>query len=304
MARQKEKTVAFYQVTLNAQATVRVPVVDWAEALQLVAELPMEERTHDGTTIYDPHLSPGALPVLGVHELLNPAFMSRIGEKGITDLMDEAEAEDQGHFANSTGIAFLPIGNVVGVVTGDARSPRPPKVITDFLTRHIPQGPGVHWMARPVMDTNKIARLRDESSGVVAFESRIRTVRDLFKPSDGDGVAMFADQLAERLGGDVVIDISVSLAPEARSRTVTQRFKDLVVGDLPRVAQDPDSKSKVKALLGDGVQETLDLVAHRLTATFEIDVAVRESLRFSALIDNLKDVSGSMEDRVKQLLEG
>ncbi|MBN0039344.1 hypothetical protein JN535_04040 [Cellulosimicrobium cellulans] len=303
MSKLKEKVVAFYQVYLSAKAISRTPVIDWGEALALVAELPMRERTHE-ETIYDPHLDPGALPVLGVHEVLNPAFMSRIGDEAITDVMDDLEATDSGRFANSTALAFLPIGNVVAVVTGDNRSPKPPKVIIDFLRRHLPQDPGVHWVARPVMDTNKIARLRDESEGVVAFESRIRTTRDLFKPEDSDGVAKFVDEIAQRIGGDVIVDVSVRLAPHARNRSAKQRFRDVVVADLPRVAHDPDSRTKARAVLGDGVEEVLDLVAHRLVATFDVDAAARESLRFSALIENLKDVSGSMEDTVKQLLEG
>jgi hypothetical protein len=305
----KEKRVAFWQVHVLDQAQRRTPVVDWRELMQGIAGLDMSELRHDDI-VYDPHLTDDAV-LLGVHEILNPAFMSQIDLAGktITDLMDDHESTTESEqdappaLANSTALCFLPVGNAVAVVTGSATSPRPPKVITDFLNAHAPQGKGAVWVAEAIMDRADITRFKEESQGVVRFEATINTVREVFRPDDSHGVARYADELADRTGGDVIVDIVVRLPPEARSRSVKARLGDLVRDDLERIVANPKSKAKVTALLPGGVEEELNLVASRLGATIEVDPKATESLRFSTLLDHLEEVSVEMEEKVRELLE-
>lgn len=298
----KPKTVSFYQVRLLAEARAYPPKVEWAEAVARVAALPMAERTHD-RVVYDVPPTSGDAPIVAVHEVLDPAFMSRIGSESITDLMGEAEAADAGRFANSTAIAFLPVGNAVAVIKGGTSSPRPPAVIKQFLERHLPQGENVHWDAQPLLDRAKIKQFREEAKGAVGFSSRIRTVRDLFSPDESDGIAKYADQLAQRTHGDVIIDISVRLAPESRTGRARRALRDMVLNDLPRVVNDPSTRAKVFAVLDGDVEEELSLVAHRLAAKVEIDQSTTESRLFSALLAHLEDVSATMEDRVREIVE-
>lgn len=304
MAGVKEKSVGFFQVGILSEAQRRTPVVDWIAVLTEVAGRPMSERIHGGV-VYDPHIEDG-VALVGVHALLKPDFMTSIDSAGarITDLMDSAEASGLSRLAHSTALYFLPVGNAVAVATGTNNSPKPPKVITEFLTLNVPLPSGASWTATPIMDTDKVRRFRDESQGAASFDTRISTVRSVFEPDETQGIARFADQIAERIGGDVTIDISVRVAPQSRSRSVTQRFRDLIISDLPRVLANPGSRTKVNALLPDGVEEEMNLVAARLAATIEVDTSVSESLRFSALMTHLRDVGAEMEDHVRQLLEG
>lgn len=300
----KDKAVGFFQISVLSQAQRRPVVIDWGAELRRVAALPMTERQHD-STVYEPNVEEGKLPLLGVHALLKTAFMSNIDSETatISDLMEDAASQKK-RLANSTAIAFLPIGAVVAVATGSNSSPKPPAAVKAFLDAHIPLSPGDHWDVQPLMDTAKIQQFRDEASGAQAFETRLTTVRDLFAPEESDGIVRFADELAKRIGGDLIVEFSVRLAPEASNRSVRQKFRDLVIGDLPRVASNPKSRSKVTAVLEGGVQEELNLVASRLAATIQVDDSVTETMRFSALMDHLRDVSGEMEDRVKLLIEG
>jgi len=300
----KDKAVGFFQITVLSQAQRHPVAIDWNAELRRVAALPMTERQHD-STVYEPNVEDGKLPLLGVHALLKTAFMSNIDSETatISDLMEDAASQNK-RLANSTAIAFLPIGGVVAVATGSNSSPKPPAAVKTFLDAHIPLRAGDHWDVQPLMDTAKIQQFRDQASGAQAFETRLTTVRDVFSPESSDGIVRFADDLADRVGGDLIVEISVRLAPEASNRTVRQQFRDLVLGDLPRVASNPKSRTKVTAILEGGVQEELNLVAARLAATIQVDDSVTETMRFSALMDHLRDVSGEMEDRVKLLIEG
>lgn len=303
MAVTKTKSVGFYQVLVNANGTLERPVIDWRAVLRRVGAKDVPDRTHDGV-VYDPHVTDSAA-LLGVHALIKPDFMSHIGANGsITDLMDKAEGAGVEQLANSTAVSFLDVGNAVAVATGTTHSPKPPRVVVDFLERHHPLPEGRHWTAQPIMDTAKIKQFRDQTNGAARFESRITTVRDLFQPEASTGIVKFADQLADRIGGDVIVDLVVRLAPGSQSRSIKQRFRDLVLGDLPRIGANPQSRSKVTALFENGAEEELNLVAARLADTIEVDPDVSESLRFSALLEHLDDVGARMKDRVRELLEG
>lgn len=290
----------------------------WEELLQKVAELTMEERTVDGL-IYEPTLlDRGTL--MGMHKPLNPDFMSRIDSEAgsIADFMDrggatEAEGDnDQGaeagavkpeRFANSTAVYFLPIGNVIAISLGNREAPRANRLAA-FLDEFLPpESPNASWRIEALVDNDEILKLK-EAKGVVQFSTRFNTSRNLFSEDAAQpGIYTFAEKMAAQIGGDLELTIDVKLTPEARNRSNKGKLMQMLMRDLPRLTG-KDSKASAKALLEEGVEEQLSLVAHSLAADFEINKLAMESHQFSELLKALGDVGDEMHTRVKTILDG
>lgn len=301
MTRAAGKTVAFWRIHLSAQGRANHAHVDWIEALGRIAALPQSERRHE-EIVYDVNVSGHAYPIVAVHEALDHSFMSRIEDERVSDVVDEMDAETS-KLANSTAIAFLGVGNVVAVVRGNGKAPQPPRVIETFLKAHLPQRQGVHWVVAPLFAPNQIAKLRD-ANGVVEFETRLETVKDLFSPVESDGILRYADELAQRVGADIVIEMKVRLASGSRGREATGKMHGMVMGDIPRVAADQRSRTKARALFGDGIEEQLSLVTHRMTTTIELNANDVSGIRFSGLVQKLVDVSAQQENDIRTIIGG
>lgn len=299
----KDINVTFYRALMLEKGSKRqAETLDWPAVLSTVAKMTLAELTNDDI-IYDV-LPERELPIVGVHRVLNTDFMTSIdyATKTITDLMEDAETDERAkRFAHTTAMAFLPEGNVVAIASTSTNSPRAPKVLTDFLTHALPQPAGAHWMADPLLEPNKVAQLK-QAKGVERFEARIDSVKEIFDVDGDYGIASYADELAERLGGDVIIDLSIRLAPHSKASVPARRFLETVVSTLTRV--DHRKKATAKAVLPDGATEELNLVASRFAATMPVMVDTSERMRYSALLDGLESVSVEMKTRVSELLRG
>jgi len=298
------KNATFWQASILFQGRKSPVVANWNKILEPVASSTRIELTHE-SIVYDLHLNNYVFPVLGVHKVLNTAFMSRLGETEITDLMDELDQNDAHRFAYSTAITFLPVAGVIAVATGSSQSPKPAKVITDFLATHVSQGEGKFWAVDPLMDRDKIARLRDYARGVVSLSTRIDTANTLFKPDPNDGIAKYTEQLKQRIGADVVVELKVSIPREHRTRTASQKFKDLVLVDIPRIVYDKGSKTAVQAIFPDGIEditEHLNLVARRFAVEFSIPLSETESQSFTNLTNHLVELCKEVEPEIRSLV--
>ncbi|GAB2471206.1 hypothetical protein [Xylanimonas ulmi] len=300
----RPKSVTFWRLWVLSQAQRRPPGdTNWTARLEAIAAHTLDERTVDGK-IYDPRVSDGKA-LLGIHAPLKPDFMTTIDlkTKTVSDLM--SDDDDSAPFANSTAAMFLPPGNVVAVITGNQSSPKAQSV-EKFLEELVPLPTGDRWKIEPLMDHGQLVKLQKEAQGAVAFSSRFSTAVDLLSPESEapEGMVSFADRIASRVGGDIEVTIEIKLTPESRNRSTSKRMLDLIKGDVPRLVRDRGSKTKATAVLPGGVEEELELVAHRLAATVDIDETASESRRFSALLDYLTRVGGEMEGKVRELLEG
>lgn len=307
----KTKHAGFHRAYILQDGARRDPgEQDWADLLQRVAGLTIEERTVK-EIVYEPAslLSGGTL--LGMHKPINPDFMSTIDSKAgkIADLMKATDDTDDGddgpsdRFANSTAVCFLPVGNVFAVALGNTMAPRAGQ-IAHFLDEFLPpEVKGAFWKTEALVDDDEIRKLR-QAKGLVAFSSKFNTARHLFNVDDhGSGVVSFGERIAQRVGGDVEITIEVKLKPAARNTSVKQKMLDLLMSDLATLAG-KGSNAKAKALMSQGIEEELSLVEHNLAADFEIDKLGSESHQFSELLQALGDVSAEMETKVKSILEG
>ena len=307
----KTKHAGFHRAYILQDGARRDPgEQDWADLLQRVAGLSLEDRTV-GDIIYEPASLLSAGILLGMHKPINPDFMSTINSKAgkIADFMkatvttDEEDDLSPERFANSTAVCFLPVGNAFAVALGNTMAPRANQ-IAHFLDEFLPpEQKGAYWKTEPMVDDDEIRKLR-QAKGLVEFSSRFNTSRNLFNmDTESSGVVSFGERIAQRVGGDVEISIEVKLKPAARNTSVKQKMLDLLMTDLQTLAG-KGSNAKAKALMPDGIEEELSLVEHNLAADFEIDKLGNESHQFSELLQALGDVSAEMETKVKSILEG
>lgn len=324
MARTKTKQITFHRLYLVDEGRRKDPTgVDWRAQLQGITSLSWEARTVDGV-VYDPHLEADHV-ILGVHSPIKSDFMSKLdpSTESVTDVLSDEEesSEEDGapsgqedvetsrgasvkidNFANSTAVLFMATGNVVALAKGSNSSPGTDAVV-DFLTALLPQGPGSHWKIEPLIAPAHIDALGSRAQGAVEFSTTFSTSRGLYAPDETGGLVSYADDIANRLGADIEVKIEVKLAAESKSLTAASRLLTMIRQSMPRVNAKAN-RTKARVVLADGLHEELDLVAHRLAHTVDIDESVSESRRFTGLMDHLRIVSGEMESTVKVLVNG
>ncbi|WP_156380289.1 hypothetical protein [Arthrobacter sp. Soil762] len=297
------KKAAFYRAYILKDAARQDPQErDWTAFLSGVAKLPFTERVIDDIVFEPSKFSDGW--VLGIHKPINTDFMTRVNAKTgrIADLLDDPEAGDGG-LSHSTAVYFTGLGNVFALTGGGGNSSPRSNAVADFLQEFAPPAEGSFWKTEPVMTKDQIEQLR-ASKGLVEFTSRFSTAQSLFTADDDDtGLVGFAEKLAVRVGGDLEISIQLRLPAESRNKSVKEKLRNLVLGDLPRLAG-KGTGAKAKAVLAEGVEEEISLVAHRLAEDFEIGKLGPESRQFSELMQALLNVGAQMEDRVTTILEG
>ncbi len=298
---QKPKRAYFHRAYVLRDGKRQDPVErDWSDFLKRVGTVSFDKRTVNDHIFEPSQLTSGAL--LGIHKPINTDFMSQINSKvqSVEDMMKSSD-EPEG-FAYSTAIHFLGIYNVFALSRGDSHSPNA-NIVASFLDEFAPPGQGAFWKTEPVIDGDQLSKFRS-ATGVVSFSSKFSTARNLFTDdAPQTGISSLVDRVADYIGGDIEISINVKLPPESRSKSVKTKLLDLILKDLPRVAG-KDSGATSKAVLADGMEEELSLVAHRLAEDFEITKLPQESHQFSELLKSLYDVSDAMQTRVKAIIEG
>lgn len=296
--------VHFYRASVLERGGRRSRQVDWVDKIEAVGALPLAERKHEDD-VYDVHTYDDMV-LVGAHRVINTDFMTQIDASrgSITDLMDEAaDAAGLRQFAHTTVMAFLPKHNAVAVVRGGTQSPRALSAVQTFLTRHLPQDAGATWHADPLIIPDKTSELR-RAKGVLSFEGRFETARMLDDPEPGRaGLASHVDGYADSVGGELIIDVKVRIAPGYRNAQTAQSARDLLLKDLPRL-MGGGKKVTARALYSDDSTEILDIIAGTLTSSIEMGDDPLESRRFTSLLEGLRNVSIEMQDEVDRLVEG
>lgn len=101
-----------------------------------------------------------------------------------------------------------------------------------FLDTFAPAGEGAHWKSAPLMQGDDIRKLRN-SRGISLFRSKFSTKRSFFDADSAQvGISAFASQIADCIGGDVDVEVTIKPEPEARGQAKFKNFPSLVVPDL------------------------------------------------------------------------
>ena len=308
----REKRARFFRAyILDNGARVDVNQVDWQAVLENVSLLEKVDRTTVEGVRFEAY-SIGDTFLLGVHKPLDPNFLSQEDPdtSSIVDIMNTAGAGDDEREApklfNSTGVLFLPIGNVFALTQGGVGAKKQ-GAVRDFMDKHANPGPGRHWMVEPLIDESQIEEFRG-ANRAKAVETVIDSKRLLLDengniPVEAGGIASLPDRLAVAIGGDVKITMKVELLPESRNLNTQKNLYDQVRSGLARLIE-PKAATRVTTVLDDGTNEVLELAAHDLASSFEVDATESEVMQFSTLMAHLSSVGAEMEDRVRAIIEG
>lgn len=295
------KKALFFQVFALQDGATSAPIIPWADALENLRTLASPERFHEGT-LYELHrLSDEAMPVVGVHKGLRHDFLTSIGEASVEDALEGSVRDQDGKLlAHSTAIVILPDLNVVAVTRGSMSSPQAPGVVEELLKLFVSSD--TRWHVTPLPDPDKIEALR-QAEGIIEFSTKMTTVRNLFTPDSATGVIALGDEFAEKLGGDIEIDIVVKLSKEARvNKGIRETFRRYVLADLPRVATDAKNRPKALAVLPDGLTQELNLTAEKMSIDVQLAQTDLAERRFSDLVNALRNVVGEQQTRIRDIL--
>lgn len=297
------KKASFFQAVILADGKKQHPPArDWNKDLEKIAtSTKLKDRKIDDR-IFDP-VEVGGQYLLGIHKPLKTDFMSTIDENAssVTDFLETDDAAAS-RFAQSSAVLFTKHNHIFAIALGHQHGPRHASVQA-FLTKYFPLDPGAHWVIEPFMDKAQLQKLQ-KAKGLIEFSTNFTTQRDLFVEDEaGEGVVTFAERLANAVGADVEVKIQVTLPAGHRGAASRKGLLSVFRKDL-RKTTGSDSNAKVRAVIEEGVEEELNLVAHKLAEEFELPELGSERRQFSNLLAGLQSVSAEMDDRVRQIIEG
>lgn len=308
----REKSARFFRAyILDNGSRVDVNQVDWQAVLGAMLKLEKADRTTAEGTRFESY-PVGDSFLLGIHKPLDPNFLSQEDPDtdSIVDIMSKAGAGEEQREApklfNSTGVLFFAVGNAFALTQGGVGAKKQ-GAVREFMDKHANPGSGKHWKVEPLIDESQIDVFRG-ASRAKAVETVIDSKRLLLDdsgniPVEAGGIASLPDQLAVAIAGDVKITMKIELLPESRNLKTQKNLYDQVRSGLARLIE-PKAATKVTTVLDDGTNEVLELAAHDLAATFEVDATESEVMQFSSLMQHLSSVGSEMESRVRAIIEG
>lgn len=302
MAKNETKNASVFEAKLLSRGSYRrLSPRSWDEALRKIREdYSLSEREIDG--IYFDPVEQGGKFLLGMHRPVDGAFKTLIDENtsSISDVLPD-EVTDR-RWAESSAVLFSETHHVF-IYAGGGRQGPPAGAVVSFLNHFFPGGKGEHWRVEPYLDRPQIDRLK-QAKGLIQFSSRFSTQRDLFTSHHaGEGPAAFADRIAEAVGQDIELEITIKLPKQSRGRQATRKLLELIRGDLSRTVRE-NSNAKAEAIIDDELTEELSLVAHKMAAKFELNIEDTEQRLFTDLLQGLVEVAPELNSRIQKIEQG
>lgn len=293
------KQASFFQaVILKDGVKKHPPARNWKQELKRILDsTKLSEREVDGL-YFDPIEVNGDF-LLGIHKPLKTNFLSNIDPdaNSIKDVLPD-DLKDQ--YAHSSAVMFTKHNHVFALALGHTNAPRHTSV-EKFLNTYYPRGDGEHWAIEPFMDRAKLKQFQD-AKGAIDFSTKFMTQRDLLEEDmEEESLTRIGDQIATAIGSDVEIKITISLPPGYRSRVSMKSLQRFAKRDL-RTTAAKGTNARARAIVSEGVEEELHLVAHKLAAEFDLPQIASERQQFSQLLKGLQSVRSEMDDRVEQLI--
>lgn len=279
---------------------IHPPTRDWnGELEELKLKTNLKDRLIEGLYFDPVRVSNGFL--LGVHKPLKTNFLSTIDAE--TDSISDVLADELGDsYAHSSAVMFTGHNHIFALALGHTNAPRH-TCIEKFLSTYYPRPQGEHWVIEPFMDKAKIKQFQG-AKGAIDFSTKFTTKRDLLDDDLAENsLTHIGDQIAEAIGSDVEIKISISLPEGYRNAMSMKSLQQFMKRDL-RVTTAAGTNAKARTLISEGVEEELHLVAHKLAAEFDLPQISSERQQFSQLLEGLHSVREEMNNRVKDLTEG
>jgi hypothetical protein len=298
-----KRKIAFYTIQRRRRDFVeRVPKdtsLDWAQLLLEFSQKTWTER-HNDSTFYSVDMTK-RFPILEIAESLDMKFLAQLDEEHqkVSDLADAGIADGKLKLAQMSAVLFYPKHDIVAFVTG---SGRPAVRIVDVFLNTYMHADSFEWELTPLFTPSGLEEFKENMVGVQRFETRFSTQRELLSTEHSPNpIQGFADNVADGIGADVNITISVSIPTAAKTLSASKKLKQLLLKAVPFIAQQ-DKRIEVRGTTVGNILTDLNLLAHPLTHTADLTNTVQPR-QFSQLVDTLVDVCGEKENEVYELAE-
>lgn len=276
--------------------------LSWAKLFAELEGMDAKDRVFEGVFV-DP-IRRGDSLLLGLARPQNSNYMARLDEDGhVVDLLSHDEGEggevDLSYLQTSVAL-LLPVGDAVAFVHGSQQSPKVPSVLNLVRELHATE-PDFHWAKMPLMDRGKIQKLK-QGRGVDRFSTVFETNRDIFTTDGPDSIVTSLDGVADALGANAQIEITISLQGGDNNMSKREKFRDRIVEELYRLIPAPSTGHGATANVysEDGHVEILELVAHKMQVAFEVPPRDNDRARYSELVDRLAGAEDEIVDLVRQ----
>jgi hypothetical protein len=240
-------------------------------------------------------------PILEIAESIDTRFLAQLDDEHqtVSDLAEAGTANGKLNLAQMSAVLFYQQHDIVAFVTGSGR--KSVRIVDVFLNTYL-HSDEFEWELSPVFEPGGLEEFEKNMVGVQHFETRFSTQRDLLtNESQHNPIQDFGDEVANGIGADVNITISVSIPTAKKTDSATKKLKGIVASAIPFIAQQ-DKRIAVRGTTVGNILTDLNLLTHPLTHTADL-TGTDESGKFSQLVDTLVAVCGDKENEVYKLEE-
>lgn len=288
---------------MTAAGDVALPQIDFGGVLRQYGQRQAQDRMvkmDSEDYLFEPR--PTDDRHLAVHKTKKPSeFLTRLLHDGsITEVM---AVDDEGSFADTSCLSFLPWGNIVGLVTANQSAPRIQRV-AQWLSNIDPLGNGTKFVARPLVTPADFDWMgRAEGARRVTVKMPIETL-DKLTEHLGSSAGLFS---ANAPGADVTLQISYGkrtpkLSEGAGLLDVTKWFVGKLSGarasaSVYRHVKQPGRKGTTRL-----EREVIELVEHELCHEFTLG-AQEGAVRIDATLSVIDQIAAQNSGELRRAWE-
>lgn len=243
----KERTINFYEIVkwVNRSKNDRMKHADWNAIMESIEGVPLKDRVYEGPTRV---LIGEVMKVDGQRHLKLMLVRDEGAWLSVYDpsaeSIDDLNLGDTGQLLETSIIAFLPFGNVIGIIQGSATAPTPTAFEEWLNGLHI-LGAGV-TLETQAMVSREVQKLISQSSEISEIEVKMHTNRAAALEARGSKLSGIFRQVNEEYGPMMV---TVILRPGRAKDQAAGRQAVREEGKIIAAASDAGEVSKAKARL-------------------------------------------------------
>lgn len=300
-----------YQAVVKTPTGYRQEPIDWAGILEDLRGRTPQDTTTEGT-IFAPAIVPDGPTLLGMHTPIDTRGWTSLATDAPTveDLLvapEEVDEEDEGEegtendgatsrFARSSVVLPLTMPGYFAIASSGGRGPGTGKLKTFLSKVHGPKNPQDKWEIRPVMDESRLEEFLG-AGRARSFTTSFPVDHNLMSLIPEDEAARHSNlfkmgrQVSDAAGASLLVEVTISLAPEAADNVAAQRaLADEVRSDPERLIR-RESGAHAETVLPSGEVVDLNLVPDAMARSFPLERTGAELLTFRHTCKGLADLA-------------
>ncbi|UTT46496.1 hypothetical protein [Micrococcus luteus] len=303
-------TARVYRAMIKTPDGYREEEIEWDAILKDLGSLHPSLATYD-KTIFAPATVPDGGQLLGMHtpidtqgwtELLTDAdtVEDLLTSPAVDDDEDDEDAEAAGapsaRFARSAVVLPLEMPGYFAIAfSGAGRGPGPGKLKTFLNAVQKPNDAADKWEIRPVMDHSRLEEFLG-AGRATAFQTEFPVDHDLLAlMPDEDGsrhgsLFQMGRQIAEATGVSVIVDVTISSAPESADNVAAQQAIAREAQKDPELLLRRESGAHAVTVMPSGEVVDLNLVPDAMARSFDLNVEGGELLTFRHTCQGMVDL--------------